>query len=61
LLFGAGLALQIAVDFVSPESMGTCLDLRQQLRSLDLALGEPTLQGEVGRPGAVAACASQRV
>jgi hypothetical protein len=45
----AALALQIAVDFVSPESMDTCLAQRQQLRCLDLALGEPTLQGEVRR------------
>jgi hypothetical protein len=41
--------LQIAVDFVSPESVATCMAQRQQLRALDMALGEPTLQGQVRR------------
>jgi hypothetical protein len=45
----AAVAGQIAVDFVSPENMATCLAQREKLRSLDLALGEPTLKGEVSK------------
>lgn len=39
------LLLQVAVDFVSPESMGEALANRQALRAADLALEQQLGQG----------------